>query len=38
VLLQVVAANKLDPAAGGPISIIQGKVEEVDSIGHDKVI
>ncbi|KAF6259626.1 S-adenosyl-L-methionine-dependent methyltransferase [Scenedesmus sp. NREL 46B-D3] len=34
---QVVAANKLDAAAGGPVSIIAGRVEEVAGIGHDKV-
>jgi hypothetical protein len=34
---QVVAANKLDAGSGGPISIIAGRVEEVEGIGHDKV-
>lgn len=37
VLLQVVAANKLDASSGSPISIIAGKVEEVDSIGQQQV-
>lgn len=34
---QVVAANKLDAASGGPISIVEGRVEAVEGIGHDKV-
>eukprot|EP00775_Hariotina_reticulata_P002332 gene2332-2640_t len=34
---KVVAANQLDVAAGGPISIVAGKVEDVDDIGQDKV-
>lgn len=35
--VQIVAANGLDALAGGPVSIISGKVEEVEGIGHDKV-
>lgn len=36
-VLQVVAANGLDTASGGPISIVAGKVEDVQDIGHEKV-
>lgn len=35
--VQIVAANGLDVSGGGPVSIIAGKVEEVEGIGHDKV-
>ncbi|WIA42932.1 hypothetical protein OEZ86_008845 [Tetradesmus obliquus] len=34
---QVVAANKLDAASAGPISIVEGRVEAVEGIGLDKV-
>ena len=33
---QVVAANKLDAASGGPITIVEGRVEGVKGIGHDQ--
>ena len=35
--VQIVAANGLDAASGGPVSIISGKVEEVQDIGHKQV-
>jgi hypothetical protein len=35
--VQVVAANGLSADQGGPVSIVQGKVEEVQDIGMDKV-
>lgn len=35
--LDVIAANRLDAAAGGPIEVVVGRIEDLQSLPVDKV-